>query len=125
MYKFPESEDVRVVMLSYKIEAWLCACACGRICSAVHELHMSWLLLYIALQYKGRFSLQLHSLHVSEGKMQGRALLSLLGVAFLLHCSYAHVRLTFPPARFPDYDFLDNVRTGGPCGIPGTIGVQV
>ncbi len=33
--------------------------------------------------------------------------------------SHGHVRLTFPPARFPDYDFLDNVRTGGPCGVPG------
>lgn len=31
----------------------------------------------------------------------------------------AHVSLTFPPARLPNYDFLDNVRTGGPCGVPG------
>ena len=54
-----------------------------------------------------------------KSKMQERALLILLGVALLLQCSYAHVRLTFPPARFPDYDFLDNVRTGGPCGVPG------
>ena len=29
-----------------------------------------------------------------------------------------HVSLTFPPARQPSYDFLDNVRTGGPCGVP-------
>lgn len=42
-----------------------------------------------------------------------------LAVAALQLCS-AHVRLTFPPARLPDYDFLDNVRTGGPCGVPGT-----
>jgi len=30
----------------------------------------------------------------------------------------AHFALTYPPARYPDYDFLDNVRTGGPCGVP-------
>ncbi len=36
-----------------------------------------------------------------------------------IQVSHGHVRLTFPPARFPDYDFLDNVRTGGPCGVPG------
>ena len=41
-----------------------------------------------------------------------------LAVVALQLCS-AHVRLTFPPARQPDYDFLDNVRTGGPCGVPG------
>ena len=54
-------------------------------------------------------------------KMQVRVLSILLGAVLLLQSSrvHAHVRLTFPPARFPDYDFLDNVRTGGPCGIPG------
>uniref|UniRef100_A0A1X7SD80 Uncharacterized protein n=1 Tax=Amphimedon queenslandica TaxID=400682 RepID=A0A1X7SD80_AMPQE len=31
-----------------------------------------------------------------------------------------HITLTFPPARRPGYDFLDNVRTGGPCGVPGS-----
>lgn len=30
----------------------------------------------------------------------------------------AHVALTFPPARTYDLDFLDNVRTKGPCGMP-------
>ena len=40
-------------------------------------------------------------------------------LAVALHLCTAHVRLTFPPARYPDYDFLDNVRTGGPCGVPG------
>jgi hypothetical protein len=30
----------------------------------------------------------------------------------------AHVGLTFPPARYPDLDFLDNVRTPPPCGVP-------
>jgi len=47
-----------------------------------------------------------------------------LAIALLIafvHVSYAHVRLTFPPARQPDYDFLDNVRTGGPCGVPGKL----
>jgi len=29
-----------------------------------------------------------------------------------------HVGLTFPPARKYDLDFLDNVRTKPPCGIP-------
>ena len=30
----------------------------------------------------------------------------------------AHVGLTFPPARQYDLDFLDNVRTRRPCGMP-------
>jgi hypothetical protein len=29
-----------------------------------------------------------------------------------------HVGLTFPPARKYDLDFLDNVRTKPPCGMP-------
>ena len=29
-----------------------------------------------------------------------------------------HVGLTFPPAREYDLDFLDNVRTRAPCGMP-------
>ncbi len=49
--------------------------------------------------------------------------LSIISTCMLLFAafqiSHGHVRLTFPPARFPDYDFLDNVRTGGPCGVPG------
>jgi hypothetical protein len=31
---------------------------------------------------------------------------------------YAHVALTYPPARKYDLDFLDNSRTKGPCGMP-------
>ena len=30
----------------------------------------------------------------------------------------AHVGLTFPPARKYDLDFLDNLRTKPPCGMP-------
>ena len=62
-----------------------------------------------------------HCIFHAELKMQVRLLSILLGAVLLLQSSrvHAHVRLTFPPARFPDYDFLDNVRTGGPCGIPG------
>lgn len=29
-----------------------------------------------------------------------------------------HVRLTFPPARDLELDFLDTARTKGPCGMP-------
>lgn len=38
-------------------------------------------------------------------------------LSILLGISTAHVRLTFPPARQYDFDFLDNVRTNGPCGM--------
>ena len=48
-----------------------------------------------------------------------QAAISTLLVAILAHTAHAHISLTFPPARFPNYDFLDNVRTGGPCGVPG------
>lgn len=34
---------------------------------------------------------------------------------------HAHLVLTFPPARDPKYDYLDNYRKGGPCGIPGKV----
>lgn len=30
----------------------------------------------------------------------------------------SHVALTYPPARKYDFDFLDNSRTKGPCGMP-------
>jgi hypothetical protein len=30
----------------------------------------------------------------------------------------AHVRLEFPKARDLPFDFLDNVRTVAPCGVP-------
>ncbi|ODM99350.1 hypothetical protein Ocin01_07336, partial [Orchesella cincta] len=47
-------------------------------------------------------------------------------IAFTLCVSFmnssAHVGLTFPPARKFDLDFLDNIRTKPPCGMPrGTI----
>ncbi|XP_076320004.1 uncharacterized protein LOC143230387 [Tachypleus tridentatus] len=35
-----------------------------------------------------------------------------------LHIVFAHVALTFPPARKYDLDFLDNGRTKSPCGMP-------
>ena len=37
---------------------------------------------------------------------------------FLLPAVMAHVSLTFPPARNYPLDFLDSVRTKGPCGMP-------
>uniref|UniRef100_A0AC35TQZ5 EGF-like domain-containing protein n=1 Tax=Rhabditophanes sp. KR3021 TaxID=114890 RepID=A0AC35TQZ5_9BILA len=30
----------------------------------------------------------------------------------------AHISLIFPPPRFPPFDYLDNQKTIGPCGIP-------
>ncbi len=42
------------------------------------------------------------------------ALLALL----LPDSGLAHVALTFPEARKYDLDFLDNVRTKPPCGMP-------
>lgn len=47
-------------------------------------------------------------------------LVILFAVAALSQLVSSHVSLTFPPARYPDYDFLDNVRTGGPCGVPNS-----
>ncbi len=49
--------------------------------------------------------------------MKGSLTLALLTLA-LAHSALAHVRLTFPPARDLDLDFLDNVRTKPPCGMP-------
>ena len=42
----------------------------------------------------------------------------LLAMLLLSQECYAHIRLTFPPARKYQFDFLDNVRTPGPCGMP-------
>ena len=53
--------------------------------------------------------------------MRTMSVLSCAAVVLLVHLlspASAHVSLTFPPARSPNYDFLDNIRTGGPCGIP-------
>uniref|UniRef100_A0A915IMZ1 Uncharacterized protein n=1 Tax=Romanomermis culicivorax TaxID=13658 RepID=A0A915IMZ1_ROMCU len=35
-----------------------------------------------------------------------------------IHAVTCHVRLTFPQARYPPLDFLDNARTTPPCGVP-------
>ncbi|XP_006819112.1 uncharacterized protein LOC102801088 [Saccoglossus kowalevskii] len=43
--------------------------------------------------------------------------ISLLFLAVVVALSRAHVRITFPVARQPDFDFLDNIRTQGPCGV--------
>ncbi|TRY75553.1 hypothetical protein TCAL_06383 [Tigriopus californicus] len=39
-------------------------------------------------------------------------------LAFCVSVSRGHVGLTYPPARKYDLDFLDNVRTKPPCGMP-------
>ena len=44
-------------------------------------------------------------------------LLMLVGMLLLQECT-GHMRLTYPPARKYQFDFLDNVRTPGPCGMP-------
>ena len=44
----------------------------------------------------------------------GRSQLLLLFLGFV----QAHVRLDFPVARDLTLDFLDNVRTPAPCGMP-------
>lgn len=49
------------------------------------------------------------------GRKLGLALLLLLAIIGL---GRAHVSLTFPPARYPALDFLDNSRTKPPCGVP-------
>ena len=41
-----------------------------------------------------------------------------LPLVTLLGISLAHVRLDFPRARDLTLDFLDNVRTPAPCGMP-------
>jgi hypothetical protein len=52
----------------------------------------------------------------------GDSLAMLLGCAVLCimmgQVTWAHVGLTFPPARMFDLDFLDNIRTKPPCGMP-------
>ena len=53
------------------------------------------------------------------GKMRGYAVLALAAVAAqLVSVSDGHVALTFPAARRFDLDFLDNLRTKAPCGMP-------
>ena len=42
---------------------------------------------------------------------------TVLTVLALAGRGLAHVALTFPQAKYPAYDFLDNTRTGSPCGV--------
>ena len=44
--------------------------------------------------------------------------LSILLTVMVLTTVNGHVRLNFPKARMYDFDFLDNIRTRGPCGMP-------
>lgn len=44
--------------------------------------------------------------------------LSFLVLVNLVSETGGHVSLTYPPARKYALDFLDNLRTTGPCGIP-------
>ena len=39
-------------------------------------------------------------------------------VLIFVDTCHSHVGLTFPPARKYDLDFLDNIRTKPPCGMP-------
>ena len=49
-----------------------------------------------------------------------KALFSVV-IALIISFNEAHVRLDFPPAHLPNYDFLDNARTEGPCGTRGKL----
>lgn len=44
-------------------------------------------------------------------------IISVIVLVALQACS-AHIVLTFPPARKYALDFLDNLRTIAPCGVP-------
>ncbi len=62
----------------------------------------------------------MHATQAGARKL-GRAMKVVLLLSVVLVLAFpcrGHVRLTFPPARYPAYDFLDNVRTQGPCGVP-------
>ena len=50
--------------------------------------------------------------------MMMSAMVSVLALTLSLPAVTAHVSLTFPPARNYPLDFLDSVRTKGPCGMP-------
>uniref|UniRef100_A0A914RYV9 Uncharacterized protein n=1 Tax=Parascaris equorum TaxID=6256 RepID=A0A914RYV9_PAREQ len=41
----------------------------------------------------------------------------MLAALLLLPLISAHVRLLYPPSRYPSVDFIDNKRTPPPCGI--------
>ena len=42
----------------------------------------------------------------------------ILVILLTVDLATSHVRLTFPPARQYALDFLDNVRSPTPCGMP-------
>ena len=65
--------------------------------------------------YKDMFATQAGAKKLRHAMKVVLLLSAILVLAFPCH---GHVRLTFPPARYPAYDFLDNVRTQGPCGVP-------
>ena len=46
-------------------------------------------------------------------------LVAALAALLLVQVVHAHVLLTYPLARYPQYDYLDNYRKGGPCGVAG------
>lgn len=55
-----------------------------------------------------------------RGRAMGlKAITAALAALLLLQAVQAHVVITYPPARNPRYDYLDNYRTGGPCGVAG------
>ena len=43
---------------------------------------------------------------------------SLVILTLILTLTYGHVRLNYPIARDLTLDFLDNIRTPAPCGMP-------
>lgn len=51
--------------------------------------------------------------------MQLTLLSTVLATLLLVQDVHAHVQLTYPPARYPQYDYIDNYRKGGPCGVAG------
>ncbi len=53
--------------------------------------------------------------------MQLTTLTAAFATLLLVQAVHAHVLLTYPPARYPQYDYLDNYRKGGPCGVAGKL----
>ena len=50
----------------------------------------------------------------------------IVAICTVIRLNNAHISLSYPKARYPDYDFLDNIRTGGPCGVPdGMVAMQL
>ena len=118
----------------------LCACALQYPCDSSYNYTCSWarITLYfivsLLVQYSGAHEqyLAMRQEYKTEPMSQSTCttrtmmtqplkptLTVSLVALFLLKCVHAHVVLTFPPARNPKYDYLDNYREGGPCGVPG------